>query len=243
LLKKYNNLWVFGDSYMTPGFCVDPKDSFWGLLAQKENIPTINNCSRPSNSFDTVCHLLVSMSNNIDWANDLILIGIPTLERITIFDNHKNTRYSGKKFSTVTWESSTFDINYHRGLISLQNYGQDKQLILHSDRSWVETQILRELFLLTKWLDGSNANYMILNLSKDLDKNNSWGPSEFVLPYCINHPRLLIFENTYHSTNLGINKPADYDRYGWNGHHGAAGNQYFFEKSLLPTMKKCELIC
>lgn len=243
MLKKYNNLWVFGDSYVTPGFCVDPKDSFWGLLAQAEYIPTINNCARISNSFDTVCHLLVSLSNSIDWKNDLILIGIPPLERITVFDNHKNTEYLGKKLNALTWESTTFDIKCHRGLVSLQNFNQDKQLIIHNNRSWLETKTLREIFLLTKWLDSIDANYMILNLSKDFDKYNKWGPSEMVLPYCIDHPRLLLFENTYHSINLGINKPADYDEYGWNGHHGSAGNRYFFEKALLPAMKKCELIC
>jgi hypothetical protein len=126
--------------------------------------------------------------------------------------------------------------------VTLQNYGADKQLIIHNDRSWVETQVLRTIFLLTTWLDSKNANYMILNLSKDLDRDNSWGPSEFVLPYAIQHPRCILFENTYHGINLNINKPADYNDFGWNGHHGPAGNAYFFEKSLLPHMQQCKLL-
>lgn len=243
MLKKYNNLWVFGDSYTTPYCCVTPANSFWGLVAQTANISTIKNCSRLVNSFDSVCHLLVSLSKTIDWANDLVVIGIPPLERITVFDNHKNTEYVGKEINTHTWDSTTFEINYHRGLVSLKNYGEDKQLILHEDRSWLETKTLREIFLLTKWLDSVDANYMILNLSKDFNKNNIWGPSDLVLPYCISHPRLIVFDNTYHGVNLDINKPFDYNKYGWQGHHGAKGNRYFFEKSLLPTMKECGLLC
>jgi hypothetical protein len=82
---------------------------------------------------------------------------------------------------------------------------------------------------------------MILNLSKDLDSNNVWGPSDFVLPYALNHSRCILFKDTYYGINININKPADFDQYGWNGHHDAVGNQYFFEKSLLPTMQRNRL--
>lgn len=231
---------MFGDSYTTPGNCVDPADSFWGLLAKTANIPITINCSRPVNSFDSICQLLVGMQNEIDWNNDLVLVGIPPLERITVFDNFKDTEYLGHKINTDNWHQETFDLACHRGLVCLQNYGSDKQLILHYDRSWLETQTLRTVFFLTTWLDSVNANYMILNLSKDFDKNNVWGPSNFVLPYCLNHPRCILFEKTYHGINIGVNKPADEDEP--HGHHGPAGNRYFFEKSLLPQMQRCNLI-
>lgn len=230
---------MFGDSYTTPNVCVDPAESFWGLLAKELNISTVINCSRPVNSFDSICQLIVGIQNQINWTNDLILLGIPPLERITVFDNYKDTEYLAYKFDTKTWNKTRFDISCHRGLVCLQNYGTDKQLILHSDRSWLETQTLRTVFFLTTWLDSINANYLILNLSKDLDKNNVWGPSEFVLQYCIGHPRCILFEKTYHGINIGVNKPADSDE-PW-GHHGPAGNQYFFEKSLLPKIKECGL--
>jgi hypothetical protein len=95
------------------------------------------------------------------------------------------------------------------------------------------------VFFLTTWLDSIKANYLILNLGKDLDKNNQWGPSEFVLQYCMSHPRVILFEGTYHGINIGVNKPADSDTP--EGHHGPAGNKYFFEKSLLPKIKECGL--
>jgi hypothetical protein len=239
LLKDYNNLWVFGDSYTTPGVCVDPKDSFWGLAAEKLKINKIINCSRPVNSFTSVQHLLVSMSGTIDWKTDLVFIGIPPLERITIFDEYKDTEYLGHNINATTWEVDKFDIPVHRGLIGLQNYGTDKQLVLHSDRSWLETDILRQIFLLTQWLDGINANYLIINLSKNLDGNNIWGPSSFVLPYCKTHKNCILFKDTYHGINIGVNKPADSDMP--EGHHGPAGNKYFFEQSLLPKLKEINL--
>jgi len=242
LSKEYNKLWVVGDSYTTPGVCVDPKDSFWGLVAEHCNIPTILNCSREVNSFDSVNHLLISMQQQYNWNRDLFLIGIPPLERVTVFDDFKDTEYLGHEIDTATWSDTSFRINSHHGLVGLQNYGTDKTLVIHSDRSWLETQVLRNIFLLTAWLDSNNANYMIINLSKDLDIDNLWGPSEFVLPYAVNHPRCILFENTYHGVNLNINKPADFDRFGWTGHHGPVGNKHFFEKSLLPQLQKCNLI-
>jgi hypothetical protein len=239
LLKSYKKLWVFGDSYTTPNVCVSPKESFWGLTAAGLNIDTVVNCSRPVNSFTSVQHLLVSASQKIDWENDLVFVGIPPLERITIFDNHKDTPYYGHQIDTTTWETSKFELLSHRGLVSLQNYGTDRELIIHSDRSWLETDVLRQVFLLTQWLDSIGANYLILNLSKDFDENNIWGPSEFVLSYCKQHPRCLIFKNTYCSINIGVNKPADSDMP--YGHHGAAGNAYFFNQSLWPKLKECNL--
>lgn len=240
MLKKYNKLWVFGDSFTTPNICVDPKDSFWGLTATGMNVSEIINCSRSANSFDSICQLVVGLQQKIDWKNDFVILGIPPLERITIFDNHKDTEFQAHRFDPASWQSELEDIACHRGLVSLQNYGSDRTMIIHSDRSWLETQTLRTVFFLTTWLDSIGANYILVNLSKDLDRNNVWGPSEFVLPYCINHPRCIIFEKTYHGINIGVNKPADSDTP--DGHHGPAGNHYFFQKSLLPRLMECGLV-
>lgn len=239
MLKNFERLWVFGDSYTTPGICVEPKESFWGLSADVLEIDEILNCSRPVNSWTSVQHLLIGMSGQIDWHNDLIFIGIPPLERITVFDNHKDTEYCGHKIIRAGWVSTKFTIPCHHGLVSLQNYGTDKQLILHSDRSWLETDVLRQIFLISSWLESVRANYLILNLSKDLDRSNRWGPSEFLLDYCLHLKPSILFEKTYHGVNIGVNRPADSDSP--EGHHGPAGNRYFFEQSLLPKLKECGL--
>lgn len=179
------------------------------------------------------------MIEEINWNDDLIFIGVPPLERITVFDDHANTKYSGHMIKTDTWHIETFDVAVHHGLKSLQHYGSDETLIIHSDRSWLETDVLRQIFLVSQWLDRMAANYMILNLSKDFDKNNVWGPSTVVLPYCKNLKRSILFKDTYHGINIGVNKPADSDAP--EGHHGPDGNKYFFEQSLLPKLKECDL--
>lgn len=241
MLKKYNKLWVFGDSYSAPNVCVRPQDSFWGLLATHADISTVINCSRISNSFDSVCQLLIGMQTQYDWQNDLFLIGIPPLERVTVFDDYKDTAYQGACIDTKTWTKESIQIPAHHGLIALQNYGKDRLMITHSDRAWLETQTLRTIFLLTTWLDSRQANYMILNLSKSFDRDNQWGPSEFLLPYAVEHSRCILFENTYHDVNLNKNPPADFDKYGWAGHHGPDGNRCFYENSLLPNMQRNQL--
>lgn len=241
--KQYRNLWVFGDSYSTPGFCVDPADSFWGLLAKYAGIKYINNCSRPTNSFDTVCHLLITLNDKIDWSDDLVIIGVPPLERVTVFDDYKNTEYLGYHIDTDSWAKSTFGVPGHRGLVCQSNFGGDRVKILYNNRSWIETNAMREIFLLTQWLDRIDADYMIVNLGKNLNDKDIWAPNDFLLPYCINHKRCLLFKDTYQSVNYEINRPVDFDTWQWAGHHGAEGNRYFFEKSLLPKIKDSGLLC
>ena len=77
MFKNFDNLWVFGASFSTPDVCVSPKDSFWGLAASYLNVKNITNCSWPGNSFDSVCHVLISMQEQYDWDNDIFFIGIP----------------------------------------------------------------------------------------------------------------------------------------------------------------------
>lgn len=182
------------------------------------------------------------MQKEFDWQNDLFLIGVPPLERITVFDDYRNTEYLGHDIQTESWQTKPFDINAHRGLMCLQNYGTDEILIIHTDRAWVETQALRHIFLLTQWLDRCGANYLIVNLSKGFDADNKWGPSNFLLPYVKRHDRCVLFDDCYHNINLNVNPPADFHDHGWNGHHGPIGNRYFFERSLWPRLQKCNLV-
>jgi len=232
LLKKYNRLWVFGDSHSTPDVCVAPNESFWGLTANNLNVDTVINCSRPAISFDSVCHMLVGEQQRYNFKEDFFIIGLPPLERITIFDNYKDTALTSFIFDTKSWQAETDNVASHHGLINLQYQQLDKLSVLISDRSWIETQVLRQIFLITQWLDLQHANYIIVNLSKNLDKNNQWGPSQYILDYCLNHNRCQLFDNSLYNVNLNINRPADFDTYDWFGHHGPVGNKHFFETSI-----------
>jgi len=235
LSNAYNKLWVFGDSFTTPGYCVEPRNSFWGLAAAHCGIPVIQNCSRQVNSFDSVCQLLIGQQAQYNWTQDLFIIGIPPLERITVEDNR--SQYHGTQIDTGTWQQEDFEIPALQGLTSLQFYGSDTNLIIHTARTWVETQALRTVFLLTAWLDSVHAHYVIVNLSQPFFEQGG-GPNEFLVPYAVNHSRCILFKDTYRSINQDRNPPADFDQYGWTGHHGPAGNRCFFEESLLPTMKR-----
>jgi hypothetical protein len=231
LLKEYNKLWVFGDSYTTANYCVDVKDSFWGLTAKHLNAKNIVNCSWPGNSFGSIKHMLISMQLQFNFANDFFIIGIPPLERLTVFDNFKDTKYYATCIDTTKWQSQQQQIDCHTGLQILK-VADTQHMVVYQDRSWAETQELASIFLITSWLDQVNANYLLVNLSKPFDTNNVWGPSGFVLPYCRDHNKCILFDNTYYSVNLDKYKPADFKQYGWMGHHGPEGNQHFFEISI-----------
>jgi len=231
LLKEYDKLWVFGDSYTTPGVCVNPLESFWGLTAKHINAKEIINCSWPGNSFASVWHMLVGMQQQYNFEKDFFIIGMPPLERLTVFDNFKNTKYMANCFNTDTWNKTQQTISCHTGLQIIRGYEAEK-MVVYEDRSWTETQTLTMLFLITTWLDSLSANYLITNLGKPLDLENKWGPSEFVLPYCQNHNKCILFKDTYYSVNVNLNKPLDFSKFGWSGHHGPVGNQHFFESSI-----------
>jgi hypothetical protein len=223
---------VFGDSHSTPEVCVSPQQSFWGLTASALQVNTVINCSRPKISFDSVCQMLVGEQQRYNFDQDFFIIGLPPLERITVFDNHKDTALVSSAFDTKTWQAETSNVASHHGLVNLQYRELDKLSVLISDRSWIETQVLRQIFLITQWLDLCKANYIIVNLSKNLDPMNHWGPSQYILDYCVNHTRCKLFDGSIYDVNLNINKPADYNSYGWYGHHDSVGNQHFFEISI-----------
>ena len=147
-----------------------------------------------------------------------------------MFDNHKDTRYN-RQVLTRDWSVQNEPVLCHRGLEIIKGH-EAQNMAIYLDRSWLETLALNSIFLLSQWLDSKKANYVIHTLGKAFDANNIWDPTTFNLKYCKSHSRCILFENTYNSVNINLNKPVDFDRYGWLGHHGPAGNKHFFESSL-----------
>lgn len=231
---------MFGDSFSTPGFCVDPTDSFWAAVGKTLGANEIHNYSRVGNSMDSVMHLLVSESPLYDWEKDFFLIGIPPLARLTVVSDDDKKAYHKKVYDIQLKQICEPQVLCHHGLESRSFYN-DPLAVRFEDPTWTEIQACRQIFLINQWLDGKNANYLVINLSKDF-QNDAPSSGKFLLEQCFSHPRNILKEKTYWGINYGINKPADFDEHGWNGHHGRDGNQYFFEKSLIPTMKKCGFI-
>lgn len=222
---------MLGDSYSTPDYQVAPAHSFWGLTASNLEVETVLNYSWPGSNLDSIVHILISEQNKIDWAQDFLLIGIPPLERLTVFDNFKDTKYNFNQFDTATWTAKPVPLLCHTGLENIPGWKAEK-MVVYSDRSWTETQTLSKLFLLATWLDSVGASYLVANLSKPLDENNIWGPTEFLLPWAKSRNNMILFNDTYYSVNEHVHKPADFDQHGWWGHHGPAGNKNFFETSI-----------
>jgi hypothetical protein len=205
---------VFGDSYTTTNYCVTPQESFWGLVAQELEINEIFNYSTPGNSFDSVVHLLISQQEKYDFEHDVFLIGIPPLERCTIFNSSKSpVTYQAQKISKQTWSIDQFEVPEHENLVKFK-FSNDKLLSVHESRNWTELQVMQRLFLISQWLDSKQAKYVILNLTVPFMNDNHWKPAEFLDRYCRNHQSIILFDNTYYTINLDRNKPADFKEYG-----------------------------
>ena len=225
---------MFGDSYSTPGLCVEPEHSFWMTTARYLGARNVYNYSWPGNSLDSVIHTLISDSDQYDWQHDFFLIGIPPLVRLTVVSDDDKKSYHRYVYDSQGREIDQQLIASHHGLEN-KNFYDDPLAVRFEDATWTEIQACRLIFLVNAWLDKHRANYLIVNLSKDF-QDDSPSTGAFLLDHCLHHPHNLLIKDTYYNLNLGVNKPADYAQYGWNGHHGASGNQYFFTQALMPRL-------
>jgi len=235
-MKKFNTLWMFGSSVSQPNYLVPFADSFWWLTGRYLGVNTIKNLSWAASSFDSVCHNLVSHQAEYDWKNDFFLIGVPPLERWTVVDQTEPVK-KYHSIDTNTRAVSLIESPYFKNLRDI-SFMDDKPTVVYSDRTWTEIQALRTIFLLHNWLDSVGANYLIISLAGTFTKHIVWPPHQAVFDLCSAHDRNIIFENTYTSINFNINQPVDFKQWGWNGHHGPEGNQYYFENSILPKLKE-----
>lgn len=237
--QKFERLWMIGDSYSHTNNHVTPDKSFYGLAAMYLGCHTIKNLSRLGNSWDSVQQLLIGNHNKIDWIKDFVFIGVPPLERITIYDGGQGSKYTSHSISTHSWQYHDEEESCHSSLVSHHGYGKDKLLVIHNNRSWTETQTLRDIFLITKWLDSMSAHYLVLNLSKSFSTAHLWTPSTVVIDYAKNHYRCLLFADTYRDINIGYHLP--HDTPDPNGHHGAPGNFRFWDLSIKPMIERIYL--
>lgn len=237
LKNNWRNLWVFGDSYSTPYECVDPQDSFWGLAAQFLQVSTVKNYSRRGLSFQAICQLLIDQQHLYDWNQDFFIIGVPPVQRFLGNASDENAEFVAQEFDT-DWNLTSHVIAEHQGLKSYHGWELPRDVAINRSSELIEVNTLREIFFLTQWLDSQSANYVLINLSCDINRFNPSPAAQHLLPYCIKHSNCILFDRTYYGINLNINPPADFDTYGWQGHHGATGNHYFFEQSLKPRIQE-----
>jgi hypothetical protein len=230
-------LYVFGDSYSTPGFCVEPRDSWWGLLANDlaRNIAGTDNYSWPGNNIDSIQHIIVA-NRDMFRSDDYVVIGIPPIERLTVFE-HDAQPYHVTTFDALLSEVRRSIVPRHNGLKQLTRHQVGRGLVELWNRSWQEAQILRQLITLSAWLDTVVKNYLIVNLSEPFQPLTQWGTLSNLQQQVLDHPKMIVFADTYYSYNHNVVKPVDFDTHGWFGHHGVEGNRRWYKNVLEIRMK------
>lgn len=226
---------MFGDSYSATDYCVPWRESFWGLAAQHLDVDCVFNYSALGNSLDTLIYLLLVEQANIKLnTNSLLLVCVPALERITWHDMSQESEYHYQKI-TRDGKISNVPVDNHRNLRCDPLYQVVPEMAKVLERSWTETQGLVKLFLLYHYLEKLGAPFMIMNMCFNYPRHG-W-PNDFFQDWFSDRDNVILFENTYASINIDINRPVDYDLYKWQGHHGSKGNKKFFESGLKPKLE------
>lgn len=242
-MRTYDDVYVFGDSYSTPNYCVDIEDSFWHSVGVEVGAKNVHNYSNVGNSIGGIVHLITSDQDNFNW-NGLFLIGIPPLERMTTCREDVLPKNMRRSFTSSSGIISTHVIQSQQVLRDLQWRELGKEFVVVQERGWTEARVLRELYLLDSWLRlEKKANFVFVNLSKKLMPQDMWLPSKIYVDYFMKAKHAIMYsDKTYYDINLNVHKPTDYDIHGYMGHHGASGNENFYTNSLKPTLIKSGLL-
>lgn len=229
------NLYVFGDSYSTPGFCVDVKDSWWGLMAQDLQVDSVENYSWPGNNIDSISHLIVAGPGFMP--EDYVVIGVPPIERFTMYDPDGLPPSSHRFFGNLEPMDQRSLIE-HNGLRQVTTHQLGHGYVMAWNRSWQEAQVLRELFLLSRYIKGWTSKYLMVNLAEPFQPMTEWTTLNSIQRRFLADPHSVLFDNTYFSVNKGINRPADFETHGWHGHHDAVGNRHWYKSVLRPRIEQ-----
>jgi len=234
-----SRLFVYGDSYSTPGFCVDPKDSWWGLMAQTLQVGTVENYSWPGNNVDSISHVIVAGAGFSP--EDYVVIGVPPIERFTVFDPDGHAPSVHKFFGNLAPMDQQV-LKEHDGLKQVTAHQLGQSYVMSWNRSWQEAQVLRELFLLKQYILGWTPNVLIVNLAEPFQPKTKWPTLSSMQRRFLADPHSMLFDSTYYSVNKNVNRPVDFDTHGWHGHHDTVGNQHWFNTVLLPKMKELQWV-
>jgi hypothetical protein len=230
-----SRLIVYGDSYSTPDFCVNSQDSWWGLMATALQVDTVDNYSWPGNNVDSISHLIVAGSGFSK--NDYVVVGIPPIERFTVYDTEGQPPRYHRFFGNLAPMDQP-ELGDHNGLRQVTTHQLGKKYVTAWNRSWQEAQVLRELFLLGRYINGWTSNYLFVNLAEPFQPKTDWSTLASIQRKFLANPHAVIFDDTYYSINQGIHRPVDFDTFGWHGHYGSDGNARWWNLVLQPKLKQ-----
>jgi len=228
---------VFGDSYSTPNFCVDPADSFWGLAAKDLAVTEIVNYSYLGFSLDHVVHVL--LNENFNFKHDYFLIGIPPLIRYAAYSDNAKSKWPATTFNNE-FVSNYVPVHSLDNTLKFQFEEQFRNDLLGVDRfsrEWLDVQSLEKIFLLHQYLTAMKAKFLILNLSVPIVYQDQWPAGQSIMRKVNDLNECVLFDHTYQSVNFNDQiKPADFDQYRWQGHHSMMGNLNWYTKIVKNKM-------
>ena len=213
--KKTVTLNVFGDSYASPDYCVNPSESFWGLAAQRLAVNKIQNYSHIGFSLDHVLHIL--LNENFDFLTDYFLIGIPPLTRYIAYSDTYSDEWSLTEFDQQFVQNTKIIdcLNNTKKFTFAQQFLNDRLGVDRFNAEWNDVQCLEKIFLLNHYMKSKNAKFMILNLSKPVVYQDLWPAGCKIMIKVKQLAECVIFEDTYYSVNYNDQiKPADFDQIG-----------------------------
>lgn len=230
-----SRLIVYGDSYSTPGFCVDPQDSWWGLMAQALRVDSVENYSWPGNNVDSISHLIVAGAGFVQ--DDYVVMGVPPIERFTVYDPEGQPPRYHRFFGNLAPIDQP-SLLEHDGLRQVTTHQLGRGYVTAWNRSWQEAQTLRELFLLSRYIKGWTDRYLFVNLAEPFQPKTDWPVLGSIQRRFLADPHSIIFDDTYYSVNRNVYRPVDYEQFGWHGHYGADGNHHWWTQVLEPRIKQ-----
>ncbi len=234
-----SKLYVFGDSYSTPGFCVDPKDSWWGLLAKdlENNISQVKNYSWPGNNIDSIGHVMLNLAGQLE-PNDYIVTAVPHLQRLTMFNPDDSKQYKSTVYNSMLVEQDTADVLCHTGLAQYSVRDMDRKFVNLWNPSWIEAQVLRHMLTMDCFLKQRVKNVLWLNSSVPFQPLTQWPVLETLQTMAQTADNFLLFDKTYYTVNNEKIKPVDFDSHGWFGHQGAEGNLAWYQQAVKPMIER-----
>ena len=228
-------LHIFGDSYSTPDYYVDPKDSWWGRLSTDMQLPC-KVYAWPGNNMDYITHAIVCYMNEKIHAGDYVVVGIPPVQRTTLMkpeiDKVECIQHFDLNFKCIHEEH---DVLSQQGLVSIPVHDMSKDFVLGHNDEWANAQVIRNIVLLDTFLKAHDIPVMFVNTSEPI-KHDEWAPMSMLSKYSQgDHIELT---NTYYSVNYDVNIPKDFDKWGWVGHYGSDGNQLWYDTVIKPMTTK-----
>lgn len=214
-------VYVDGDSYTTPNFCVDSKDSYWQLFGNYLNARSITNYAYAGKSNTGMIRNAMRFVLDNPDSEVFVLLGFSHLERLDYFDIN---------FSKGHQPDIKNPNPSERGVRSCPLYSSAQpDEIIKYDREFEESIFLSQLLSAYGFFKNKNIKFIFHFCSVPLLQDNLRPLINTFLIEIKQYKEIVnLFDNTYMTLNqkLGI-KPSDFNQYSWMGHHGEQGNKAY----------------